>query len=374
METQRIADALPPLYGTLLPRFFEKEIPRETAATCAWCAMGGETRPSSVFGFSFSRESKCCTHHPNLPNYLVGALLSDSSPQNEAGRDRVREAIRRGVGVSPRGIHRSRKIDLLIRNSDRGFFGRSRSLICPFFEREMGICTVRPFWDAVCNTWFCKYVGGQDGMSFWLAIRRYLLWAEETLIRYSLRELDCKMETIIPRGEGKASLCVEELDGSPPDEETRLALWGKWSGREEDLFRESFARVAGLNRRRFVRLAGVTESILLDHVRERYAVLARPRLPGVLLRNPNLRHERTEDGAYVLAGYSYLDPFQVSERVYRLLDFFDGRRPNAEACRLVHEQMGIYPDDELLTELYRFRILVSGESTREEGLSGPNPS
>lgn len=372
METQSIADFLPPVYRGLLPGFFQREIPRETAATCSDCAMWGEPEEGSSFGVVFSRESKCCTHYPNLPNYLVGGLLGDTGPEWETGRSRVLDVIHRGVGVSPRGIRRPRKMDLLIRNSQGDFFGRSTSLICPFFEREKGICTVRPYWDAVCNTWFCKYVRGQEGLSFWLAVRRYLLWAEETLIRYTLRELGWRPEEIVPQGREKIPLRREELDESPPDEAARISLWGDWTGREEKFFEESFSLVSSLTRRRFESLAGITERILLDGVKERYTDLVRPRPPRVLRRSPGLRQEKTADGEYILAGYSLLDPFRVSERVYRLLDFFDGRRPNSEVCRLVREEMGVHPDDELLLDLYSFRILVSMDHGSRLGSWAPN--
>ncbi len=372
MTTQRIIDALPAVYKVLLPRFFESEIPRETAATCADCAMSAAPEGMAMFRVAFSRESKCCTHYPNLPNYLVGALLSDTGQKSEAGRRRVREAIHSGVGVSPRGVRRPRKFDLLMRSSERGFFGRSASLICPFFERERGICTVRPFWDAVCNTWFCKYSLGQEGMSFWLAVRRYLLWAEETLIRYSLRELGWRAEEIIRQGEDKGPLSVGELDQSPLDKETYRALWGDWAGREEEFFRECYGLVAALSHSRFERLAGVTQAILLDDVRERRRGLMRPRLPKVLLRNPELRQEKVGDDAYILIGYSPLDPFQVTKRVYDLLDFFDGTRTHGEVRQSIREAMGAEPDEELIEALYRFRILVPGEQ-RTKGAAASNP-
>ncbi len=365
METQRIFDTLPPVYREFLPRFFDREIPKESAATCSQCAMWGDLDAGLLGGISFSRESKCCTHYPNLPNYLVGALLSDSSPASEAGRDRVREVIRSGVGVSPRGVRRPRKIDLLMKNSERGFFGRSRSLICPFFERERGICTVRPYWDAVCNTWFCKYVGGQDGLSFWLAMRRYLSWAEETLIRYTLREMGFKAERIVGLDEKKASLTVPDLDESAQDEAAQGATWGPWVGRQEDFFRESYRLVATLTRGRFERLAGVTQVILLDDVKERRRELIKPRLPKVLLRNPDLRQEKAGDDSYVLIGYSPLDPLQVTKRVYDMLDFFDGKKTNEEALRQIGDLMGAEPERELLEALYRFRILVPFEQENQ---------
>ena len=89
--------------------------------------------------------------------------------------------------------------------------------------------------------------------------------------------------------------------------------------------------------------------------------MARPRLPDRLKRNPNLCAQKTQEDAYILIGYSGLDPFEVSKRVYDVLDFFDGKRSNREARQLIREHMKAEPDDDLLISLYQLRILVKDE-------------
>jgi len=70
---------------------------------------------------------------------------------------------------------------------------------------------------------------------------------------------------------------------------------------------------------------------------------------------------KNSEDSYFLIGYSPLDPFEVSKRVYDLLDFFDGKRTNQEVYRLIRNNMGVKPNPDLLTSFYQFRILVGNE-------------
>jgi len=361
MTFQRVADVLPGIYRDFLPRFFENGIPRESAATCADCAMLNHAEVAISNGAYFSKESKCCTHYPNLPNYLVGGLLSDQSPELETGRSRIRKTIKSRIGVTPHGILRPRKYLLLLKNTDKEFFGRSNLLICPFYERQKGKCTIRPFWDATCNTWFCKYSAGEDGKLFWAALRKYMNSVETTLVQYTLHRLGWDPHEIILPEFSNISLTVREVDDQPPSEKTYRGLWRGWINREEDFYKETYRLVTALTPGAFEKVAGISQKILLEEVKMKQKSLLKPDLPKILKRNPNLHVEKKGDDCYYLVGYSPLDPFKVSKRVYDLLDFFDGRRTLKEACRLIRQQSGAVPDKELLTLLCQYRILLNAE-------------
>ncbi len=308
-------------------------------------------------GGYFSKESKCCTHYPELPNYLIGALLSNISPGLETGRSRIRRTIQSRIGVTPHGILRPRKFGLLLINSDKMFFGRSRRLICPFYERTKGICTIRPFWDAACNSWFCKYSAGEDGRIFWTALKRYMNEAEKTLVQYALQKMRWDPQKIIRLESSDGLLSLREVDDQPPDPKTYRDLWGDWAGHEENFYEETFRIVSALAPKSFEKISGIVQKILLEEVKMRWRDLLKPKLAEFLKRNPDLHVDKKGDDNYYLVGYSTLDPFMVSKRVYDLLDFFDGRRTLWEACRLIQQHLGAAPDEELVTKLYHYRIL-----------------
>jgi hypothetical protein len=359
MTVQRILDKLPEVYRNFLPRFFENNIPEETAATCADCAMWGGPEPGLPGGIHFSRDSKCCTHYPNLPNYLVGGILTTTTPELEVGRYCIRKTIKGRIGVTPHGILRPKKFSLLLKNSEKEFFGRSKSLICPFYERQKGKCTIRPFWDATCNTWFCKYVAGADAWLFWTTLRKYLNNVEKILVQYTLYEIGWDPQKIILPETSNTTLTIQEVDDQPPDQKTYRDLWRDWVDREEEFYKKTFRMVSALTPRAFEKLAGISQKILLEELKVKQKNLLQPKLPKILKRNPSLRVEKKGDDSYYLIGYSPFDPLEVSKRVYDILDFFDGRRPLREACRLIRQHMGAMPDQDLLISLCQFRMLVN---------------
>jgi hypothetical protein len=80
-------------------------VPGEAPATCDDCAMcappGTKPEVSELF---FNPETKCYTDVPELPNFLVGRILGDRSPDFAGGRETVVARLRAGMGVTPLGI------------------------------------------------------------------------------------------------------------------------------------------------------------------------------------------------------------------------------------------------------------------------------
>jgi len=323
--------------------------------------MWGGPEPGFPNGIHFSRDSKCCTHYPNLPNYLIGGILSNTTPELEAGRYRIRKTIKSRIGVTPHGILRPKKYSLLLKNNEKEFFGRSKSLICPFYERQKGKCTILPFWYGICNTWFCKYVAGEDGWLFWTTLRKYLNNVEKILVQYTLYNMGWDPQRINLPELPSISLTLQEVDDQPPNQETYRDLWRDWVNREEDFYKETFRLVSALTLKTFEKIAGISQKVLLEEVKMKQKSLLKPNLPKILKRNPSLRVEKKGDESYCLVGYSALDPLEVSKRIYDLLDFFDGKRTNQQVCRLIRKHIGAMPDQDLLISLYQFRVLVNNE-------------
>jgi Fe-S-cluster containining protein len=361
MAAIRIFDVLPEIYKNFLPKFFESTIAEETAATCRDCAMWKRSEADQPDEFYYLRETKCCTYYPNLPNYLVGALLSDTDLSSESGRTRIRKTIKSRIGVIPHGLRCPEKFALLIHKSPDAF-GRSRSFLCPYYDPKEGKCAIWPFRDASCSTWFCKFTAGEDGKAFWFSLKSYLKAVENTLIRYSLFKMGWMPEKIIFEEPSDRQLEVQDVDDQPLDQKSYKDLWGDWVNREEEFYKETFHLVHSLTPGALEKIGGISLRILLEEVKMRQKNLLKPKLPGRLKRNPKLEVEKMEDGFYRLVGYSPRDPLEVSKRVYDLLDFFNGRKMNKEVFRLIKKQMKAEPTEDLLTTLHQFRILVSPEN------------
>ena len=98
-------ESLPPLYAGWLVQLLGETIPREERATCSACAMCARSgQEGTSKDYFFNPATKCCIYDPNLPNFLVGRILSDKDPAAETGRASLEQRIADAIGVTPLGV------------------------------------------------------------------------------------------------------------------------------------------------------------------------------------------------------------------------------------------------------------------------------
>jgi hypothetical protein len=357
-------DGLPTLYEGLLPDVFRRELPAETKATCASCAMcasSGRNLVESVDGVSrlFRPDTKCCTYHPRLPNYLVGALLADGSAEMAEGRRRIREKIERRIGITPQWVKPPAKYELLYQNA-RQAFGRSPSLLCPYYEKQQGSCTLWAYREAVCSTFFCKYVAGADGRKLWMTLKTWLSLAEIHLSRYAVLQL---YPDFLLDGRGRTAptagvLTAEELDDSPPRAREYAALWGDRVGHEAEFYQSCFELVRSLSAADLERFLGLDGTIELAILERLHQVAVSPGLPKVLAFNPDATVKWLPDGSVALGAYNEYDAVALPGAAYGLLVEFTGREPVQAVRQRLREEKQADLHEDILLELYRHRILV----------------
>ncbi|HEX9308745.1 MAG TPA: hypothetical protein VF894_14720 [Anaeromyxobacter sp.] len=358
-----IRDALPPLYRDLLGDPYAEEIPAESKATCASCAMleGGCHGPAvpPVDGRSrfFRPDTKCCTFHPRLPNYLLGAILSSEDPAQAEGRRRIEARIASRVGVTPEWLHPPRTFTLLY-DGARGAFGRARGLRCPFYEADAGGCTIWAHRDAVCSTYFCKYVAGADGRRFWTAVKEHVSLVEIQLARAALLALAPALLDREPGTRPAAGpIGPEDIDGAPPPEAEYAAAWGAWAGREVELYVACDAFVRSLSGSDVDALLGLDGRIARRAVRGALESARSPALPPVLRLDPNATVAWLADGSVALGRYSELEAVALPGEAYRLLARFTGDEPVAVVRARMRREERADLADEVLLELWRQRVL-----------------
>jgi hypothetical protein len=360
MESLRLRDYLPSLYGSLLPSLFDESVPRETRATCDDCVMcqPQPDLPKELELKTFRPDTKCCTYHPNLPNYLVGAILaSDDAPMAE-GRKRIREKIARGVGVTPRGILVPRKYALFYDQASQ-FFGRTDAMKCPYYYE--GGCSVWRYREGVCTTFFCKYERGETSKRFWESLKSYLALVEFKLSLYAAAELEkdpVRVTAWWDAWDGKGPLTVADLEDRAPTESERRATWGEWFGREEAFYLACYEKVAALDAAKFQSLLGIEESYLRQRLGFTRDGASRADIPRRLKRNPDLCAIRRGD-SYVCANpLNRGDAFEVHALIYPLLDRFDGERDAMSVWRDIAVEKRLDLPSDLLKKLYYLGVLV----------------
>jgi Fe-S-cluster containining protein len=343
-----LRDALPALYRPWLGDFFDRPTLVETRATCSDCAMcdkSGSADPTLAVAF-FRPEIKCCSYHPTLPNYLVGATLGDASPASENGRRRLRAKIAGRVGVTPHWLAAPRKYLVLLNAARDSSFGRSDALLCPYYERSDGTCSIWENRESVCATFFCKHVAGAAGWAFWAAMRRYLEHVERTLARHLAKVVDPETtEPDLPRN----LLTREDLEDRPPSDDDYARWWRAWAGREEAFYLACAARARSLGRGEFERLVDDGPgAVLLSAVRDRYDAVTAPKLATRLVKNPEMRALPGEGGVAVTT-YSRYDSLLLSKDLFDAVSLFAGDPVDTVLERLKKEHDVDFPRDLLLT-------------------------
>jgi len=367
--------ALPPLYAGWVRELLGGPIPRETEATCAQCAMwphGAEDRGSR--SLYFDPVIKCCTYVPNLSNFLVGRILSDTDPAARPGRASVERRIAAGIGVTPLGVRQSPIFKLLYENSS-DFFGRARALVCPHYLVNSGGCGIWRHRSSTCATWFCKHVRGQLGYTFWRDSLHWLLHAvEDDLARWCLLELQPGDEVLRELAAGPAdSLTGATLDHRV-DEEAYARAWGEWQGHERQFFLRCAALVEPLSWSDVLTIAGPQARSYAELTRRAYARLLSDDIPPALEAG-SMRLVQMRDGITRVSSYSTYDPLDVPGAVMELLRYFDGR-PTADALAAIARERGLRLEPALVRKMVDFGLLVppkpaSGPSSRERASRRP---
>jgi hypothetical protein len=286
----------------------------------------------------FHVETKCCTHVPLIPNFLVGNLLADDDPAMAAGRASVEARVASGQAVWPIGLGRTAAQNALYRETlapNETLFGRERSMRCPhYIAGDCGIWKHRP---AMCATWFCKHERGAAGLGFWQSVRSLFEVVERALARWCVLEIAGDDDELLAHAFG----------------DDTAAAWGSWTGRERELYRACADRVATLSWDQIVAICGVEvrgHQQLARHRREP----GRPvpsRLRPAALRVLSLTEERC-----TTITYSPFDPIEMPRALFDVLSEFDGR-PTDDVLAALQER-GIELPLDVLRKLVDFAVLA----------------
>jgi Fe-S-cluster containining protein len=359
--SETLRAALPPIYKDLLSPEFDRPVVHETRATCDDCEMCDKgTMPPGVEAVYFRPDTKCCTYHPSLANYLVGAILRDPSPEMAEGKRRIRERIASRIGVVPYCLAPAPKYLLLYNASKATAFGRSAALRCPYLTEDSR-CSIWRHRESICSTFFCKYDAGEAGVLFWRAFKAYLSHAESSLAVWSTKSIARDVQQ--PRWK-EDTITVEDLEDRPPDDTTYARTWGSWVGREEEFYIACYNKVRNLSRLEFAKI--VDETVkgreTLSDLRARYASLMTPKLPERLALNKKLRRLPVANGVVVTTSYNVYDSMVLEKDLFDMLEKFSHDSTVAETRKRLEEEHGIEFTDELLIHLSRHAIVVEPPS------------
>lgn len=351
--------SLPRLYEPWMRALLGGPIPAESAATCGTCCMlRREDAPVGGDREYFNPRTKCCTFYPDLPNFLVGAMLQDRSAGRKNARAVVAARVAADGDLTPLGLRKPTAYRLQY-DHDPTTWGQSLELRCPYYlEGAEGTCGIWPHRPAVCATWFCKHERGAVGERFWMSLKQLLAVVERALSVWCVLELGLDVaawralqatrdavHNRVPRESARPQTPAQNAD----------ELFGEWRGRRTQLFRACADRVRGLGWDDVLAIGGAELRVLASLTVAAYNDLVDGALPGALSA-ADVLVRYVDESRVLVTTYSKTDPLLLPRELLELLPCFAGRS-TADALGHIEAETGTEVDPELLRLLVDFGVL-----------------
>ena len=251
-----LKNKISPIYEKVMNKsLLETKIPTEEFANCMDCQH-------CVNKFSPRAQTKCCDYHPLLPNYVVGAILSDTSANTNEGRERITTKIKNEIGITPYGImapleyyklyQKSRKHKNLDNDAN------INDLLCPYYNN--GLCTIWDYRSELCASFHCSSNGGSAGDQFWKIFYQYLTKIEFSLSIYIMKELGYPVNKLRIERVTPDSPKIDK--GKSIDKEVYDSIWDRWEGREMDFYKSCHSTFKNITPERYKKIIGQDGLIL----------------------------------------------------------------------------------------------------------------
>lgn len=260
---------VPRMYEGLLPKDILSFEPTETKATCDSCIMAKPRNRGEIF---YEPDLKCCTYHPFLPNYVVGAILSQESLAAPSAVASLRAKISKREYSLPLGLVAPPNYQVPFNHRKKNEFGQREDWLCPYFNQEQQNCGIWRHRGAVCTSFYCKSSYGNKGIQFWDQISNYLTYVEMALMEESLVMLDFsprQISDLLGYLNRQEATKAEMKSAFMPEKKAR-ELWNGYYDDQEGFFKKSFQIVGELDRRTFKELLGETGQQLEDRLRKAF--------------------------------------------------------------------------------------------------------
>lgn len=242
---------VPKIYKNILSKKLLGLDTTETKATCENCLRSRDKR----FAYTYKTDLKCCTFHPYIPNFAVGALLNETI--ESSGITKLKTKILNREFAFPVGVMAPFDYQIAFLSKDDEHFGNDKNLLCPYFDSIKNSCSIWQYRGVVCTSFFCRSDHGQNGLKFWAVLSDYLSYVEMALAEECLVQLDFSPRDLSNQLD---YLNRREFDPEEVNQKRLLPAIDKalWNGYAEkfEFYKKCFAIVQKIDRSQFKEILG----------------------------------------------------------------------------------------------------------------------
>lgn len=247
----QIRHILPAVYQKLISSQILHTNATETKATCDNCLRARDHR----FSYTYQSDLKCCTFHPYLSNYAVGALLQQS--ERTPGILTIENKIANREFAFPIGVMVPFDYQFSFLNKEENEFGNRRDLLCPYYDTTQNQCSIWRYRGVVCTSFYCRSDYGQDGLKFWAVFSDYLSYVEMALAEECLIQLDFSPRDLSDQLEylNKREFDADEVNQRNLSESVDSSLWNAYHDKV-GFYKKCFSIVENIDRKKFREIIG----------------------------------------------------------------------------------------------------------------------
>lgn len=269
------------IYHDLLPDLMALEVPEEKWADCLNCHHCVKPDQERYL-------TKCCDYQPSIPNYVVGAILSDQSPALKAPGKIIREKIANKRGITPFGIVPSSSYQKALREDrerNRGLKtpkGHRTSLLCSFYDQ--GMCTIHKYRADICGSFFCYSTSSVYGKQLSETLQSFAKSLDWRLSWYATGRIRPDLSKVTDQKKLKNTAhFIENTEASV--ETNYQSIWADQAGREEEYFIACFRLIKNLTAKDVSSILGSFLKTGIEEIKSRSEIAYRHITPNRLLFN-----------------------------------------------------------------------------------------
>ncbi len=177
----------------------------------------------------YPMDLKCCTFHPFLTNYSVGAILSDPNTPKFI-LEQIRSKIQNQEYALPLGLFAPVKYQIEFHQRNENDFGFNSKFLCPYFDKIKQQCGIWAYRGSVCTSYFCDSDFGKKGLQFWSLFGDYLHYLEMSLAQDCMVSLGLDADLIDLQLEyiNCESASEEEVQSNSMSDSIFNCHWKSW--------------------------------------------------------------------------------------------------------------------------------------------------